>query len=315
MKPMLNVLGVAALFISAGTTAEPVPGQLIHIPGASVKPILLAEWEDKGSAVEGPTRPRIRIAEGPEAVERAPDYATRYEAREYVFPMGMLRVLTFKKNAGPLVHQITFETELFLLEGSGTVGVGGEQVSIKAGDAVFLPSGVLRNPKPSSDTVVALFYVAHTAENPKSMVVRGDELKVTTIAQYVRDGESVTGVKPQDIANAPKGAGIFDLTRYSFDGNSIRRAQLRKGGTTTPATNSNSDILIYISKGRMRRTEDGKVYEVVAGDAIREEFGKSGYWELLEESEFLATNMSFDPSRLRAYPLRDESADVGIDYE
>ena len=65
----------------------------------------------------------------------------------------------------------------------------------------------------------------------------------------------------------------------------------------------------------MLRHEDGKTYEVVAGDAIREEFGKTGYWDLLEESEFLATNMPFDPSKPRAHPLRDDSVAVGIDYE
>jgi len=291
------------------------PVNLIHIPGSSVEPIPLAEWEAPNREVDGPQLPRISIAEGEAAVARAPDYATRYEAKEYVFPMGYLRVLTFKKDAGPVVHQITFETQLYLLQGSASVGVGGEQVAITAGDAVFLPSGVMRNPDPQEDTVVALFTVSNTAANPKAKVVRGAELPQTTIAQYVRDGEATTAVKPEDLAKAPEGAGIFDLKRYAFDGNSIRLAQLHKGGSTTPATNSRTDILIYISKGRMRRTEDGKVYEVVAGDAIREEFGKTGHWELLEESEFLATDMPFDPSKPRAYPLRTPAAEVGTGYE
>ena len=311
-----RLVGLTLFLLSGPALAQSnVPGQLIHIPGAAVKPIPLAEWEVPVRDAEGPQVARIRIAEGRAAVDRAPPEATRYSAKEYVFPMGMLRVLTFAKDAGPLVHQITFETELFMLQGSGTVGVGGEDVSIKAGDAVFLPSGVLRNPEPTEDTVVALFTVAHTAESPKSMVVRGADLDTVTIAQYVRDGESQTVMQPQDIASAPAGAGIFDLKRYRFDGNSIRHAMLRKGGSTTPATNGRTDILIYITKGRMLRHEDGKTYEVVAGDAIREEFGKTGYWDLLEESEFLATDMPFDPSRDRAYPLRDESAEVGIDYE
>lgn len=291
------------------------PVNIIHIPGSSVEPIPLAEWQSPNREVAGPVQPRIRIAEGRAAVDRAPENATRYTAKEYNFPMGSLRVLTFAKDAGPVIHQITFETELYMLQGAATVGVLGEQVSITAGDAVFLPSGVLRNDNPSEDTVVALFMVSNTAENPKSMVVRGADLPEMTIAQYVRDGEATTAVKPQDLANAPKDAGIFDLKRYAFDGNSIRLAKLRKGGSTTPATNSRTDILIYISKGRMRRTEDGKVYEVVAGDAIREEFGKSGYWELLEESEFLATDMPFDPSKPRANPLRAPGGDVGTGYE
>lgn len=296
-------------------TFAQTPVNIIHIPGSSLDPIPLAEWEAPNRDVDGPLQPRIRIAEGQEAVDRAPENATRYTAKEYNFPMGSLRVLTFKQGAGPVIHQITFETELYLLQGSATVGVLGEQVSITAGDAVFLPSGVLRNDNPTEDTVVALFMVENTAENPTSMVLHGADLPEMTIAQYVRDGESTTVVKPEDLAKAPEGAGIFDLRRYVFDGNSIRLAKLRKGGSTTPATNSRTDILIYISKGRMRRTEDEKVYEVVAGDAIREEFGKSGYWELLEESEFLATDMPFDPSRPRANPLRAPAAPVGAGYE
>jgi len=300
--------------ISAPTIVQPQTN-IIHIPGSSIKSIPIAEWEVPNTSADGPLVPRIRIAEGEEAVALAPTNATRYEAKEYVFPMGSLRVLTFKKDAGPVIHQITFETELFMLQGSANVGVLGKQVLINAGDAVFLPSGVLRNDSPTEDTVVALFAVSNSAESPKSMVIRGNDLQEMTIAQYVRDGESVSAVKPEDLARAPEDAGVFDLKRYTFDGNSIRLAKLHKGGSTTPATNSRTDILIYISKGRMRRTEDGQVYEVVSGDAIREEFGKTGYWELLEESEFLATNMPFDPSKPRANPSRTPLAAVGTGYE
>lgn len=276
-----------------------VPADLIHIPRESAVVVPMAEWEVPNPNAGPETAPRIGSAAGQAAVDRAPDYATRYESRDYVFPMGMMRVLTFDKYAGPLVHQITFETQLFLLQGSGSVGVGDQEEQIVAGDAVFLPSGVLRNPNPTEDTVVALFVVNNTAENPRSMVVRGADLSSTLIAQYMRDGEARTAVKEEDLEAAPADAGRFLLTRYAFDGNSIRKANLFKGGKTTPATNSNSDILIYLTKGRMRRIEDGVTYEVAAGDAIREEFGKTGYWELLEESEFLATNMPFDPSKPR----------------
>jgi quercetin dioxygenase-like cupin family protein len=313
MSTFKIALGIA-LTISTSAFAQ-TPVNIIHIPGSSLEPIPVAEWEVPNRDVDGPVRPRIRIAEGQGAVDQAPDNATRYQAKEYNFPMGSLRVLTFAKDAGPVIHQITFETELYMLQGSATVGVLGEQVSITTGDAVFLPSGVLRNDNPSEDTVVALFMVSNTAENPKSMVVHGADLAEMTIAQYVRDGEATTAVKPEDLAKVPKGAGIFDLKRYAFDGNSIRLAKLHKGGSTTSATNGRTNILIYISKGRMRRTEDDKVYEVVAGDAIREELGKTGYWELLEESEFLATDMPFDPSKPRANPLRAPGGEVGTGYE
>jgi len=306
-----NVEGVK---LSAQNTAQPQTNT-IHIASSSIESIPMAEWEVPNRPVDRPLPPRIRIAEGEEAVALAPANATRYDAKEYIFPMGSLRVLTFKRDAGPVIHQITFETELFMLQGSASVGVLGEQVLINAGDAVFLPSGVLRNDNPIKDTVVALFTVSNSADNPKSMVIRGNELQEMTIAQYVRDGEPVTAVRPEDLETAPEDAGVFDVKRYTFDGNSIRLAKLYKGGSTTPATNSRTDILIYISKGRMRRTEDGKVYEVVAGDAIREEFGKTGYWELLEESEFLATNMPFNPAKPRANPIRTPLSTVGTGYE
>lgn len=295
----MKLFQVALLVAFSSSAVAQVPADLIHIPKDKAVVVPMAEWEVPNPNAGPGASPRIGSAAGQAAVARAPDYATQYESREYVFPMGSLRVLTFPKAAGPLVHQITFETELFLLQGSGTVGVGSTQEAIVAGDAVFLPSGVLRNPSPTEDTVVALFTVSNTAESPESMLVRGADLESMLIAQYIRDGESKTAVKEQDLKDAPEDAGRFLLTRYSFDGNSIRKANLFKGGKTTPATNSNTDILIYISKGRMRRFEDGKEYVVEAGDAIREEFGKTGYWELLEESEFLATNMPFDPSKPR----------------
>jgi quercetin dioxygenase-like cupin family protein len=259
-------------------------GSLIHIPGSSLVDVPMAAWE---AAEDG----AVGSAVGEEGVDAAPDNASHYSAKNYVYPMGSLAVLTFKKGSGPVLHEITKATELFLLEGSASVGVGGEPASIVAGDAVFLPDGIFRNDNPSEDTVVALFSVANTAEDPVSMLVRGADQEQMTIAQYVRDGQGASAVKPEDRAKAPENSGVFDLKRFVFDGNSIRRANLHQGGSTNAATNSRTDILIYISKGRMLRTEDGVEYEVVGGDVIREELGKTGHWDLLEESEFLATDM------------------------
>ena len=266
---------------SAAAFAED-SGSLIHIKGSSLADVPMAAWEASGD---------ISTAIGQEGVDAAPDNASRYTAKNYVYPMGSLSVLSFAKGSGPVLHKITKATELYLLQGSASVGVEGEPASIVAGDAVFLPDGVLRNDSPTEDTVVALFAVANTAEDPVGIVVRGAEQELMTIAQYVRDGEGQSAVKPEDRAEAPENSGVFDLKRFVFDGNSIRLAMLHQGGSTNSATNSRTDILIYISKGRMLRTEDGVEYEVVGGDVIREEFGKTGHWDLLEESEFLATDM------------------------
>ena len=266
---------------SAAAIAEE-SGSLIHIKGASLEDVPMAAWETSGDT---------KSATGQADVDAAPENASRYTAKNYVYPMGSLSVLTFAKDSGPVLHKITKATELFLLQGSASVGVGGEPTDIVAGDAVFLPDGVFRNDSPTEDTVVALFAVANTAEEPAAMVIRGAEQELMTIAQYVRDGEGQSAVKPEDRAEAPENSGVFDLKRFVFDGNSIRLAMLHQGGSTNAATNSRTDILIFITKGRMLRTEDGVEYEVVGGDAIREEFGKTGHWDLLEESEFLATDM------------------------
>ena len=100
MMTRLLAFTFAALTLPA-LAQSPVPAQLIHIPGASVEPILLAEWEVPVRDVAGPQVARIRIAEGRAAVDRAPDEATRYTAKEYVFPMGMLRVLTLRQGRRP----------------------------------------------------------------------------------------------------------------------------------------------------------------------------------------------------------------------
>jgi quercetin dioxygenase-like cupin family protein len=281
MSRLCRFVGCVALFSSAALSVQ-ADDNPIHIPGASLDVVPMAAWGVDGT---------ILTAVGQGAVDDAPDGASRYGAKEYDYPMGSLRVLTFDSSDGPVLHEITTATELFLIQGSATVGSSGTPVSIVAGDAVFLPDGVLQNDDPSEDTVVALFTVANTAENPDGMVIHGADLEQMTIAQYVRDGQGTSAVKPEDRANAPENSGVFDLKRYVFDGNSIRLAMLHQGGSTNAAANSRTDILIYITKGRMLRTEDGVEYEVVGGDAIREEFGKTGHWDLLEESEFLATDM------------------------
>ncbi len=286
---------------------------LIHIPAKDASEYPVAEWENPLRDADEPQRARIGIAEGEAAVANAPDHATRYTAKEYNFPMGALRVLYFEKDAGPVIHQITFETQLMMLEGSATVGSAGETVQLNQGDAISMPSGVLRNNNPDGDTVIATWVVPYTSDNPASTVVRGSELPLRSLAQWMDGDTPVTATSPEDIANAPDGAGKFDLKRYGFDGNSIRHAILHKGGKTTHGTNGR-DILTYIWKGHMLRTEDGVEYEVKAGDAIREENQKTGWWDLLEDSEFLATDMPLDPSRPRFNVQRDEGVEAGAGY-
>ncbi len=79
------------------------------------------------------------------------------------------------------------------------------------------------------------------------------------------------------------------MRRYVFDGNSIRVARLTGKGKTTPAT-PKEDVLIYLVSGRMQITVGDEVKTVAAGDALCEEGAKPSWWDVYEDSSFIATN-------------------------
>ncbi|MBT4740701.1 MAG: hypothetical protein HOH20_10580 [Rhodospirillaceae bacterium] len=303
----LAAIAAAALILSPAWAQDT---RLIHIPSEDAPAYAEAEWNLPVPKADGPVYERTFIAEG-DAAATAPDGAGHYVAKEYNFPMGALRVL--KWDSVPVIHQITFETQLYMLKGSATVGLAGETVTVNAGDAVFLPSGILRNPDPEGETVILTYIVSNSAEAPKAKIVRGEGLNVMAIAQWMDGDDPTTATDHDAILSAPDGAAKFTVKRYSGDGNSFRHAVLEAGGRTTPATNGR-DILIYVNKGRMKRTEDGVEYMIKAGDAIREENAKSGYWEILEDSEFIATDMPFDPSQPRYNLQRSPNAVAGAGY-
>ena len=66
-----------------------------------------------------------------------------------------------------MVHQITFETEIYVLQGEVTVDVAGKPTTLKAGDAAFLPSGIMR--KDAADEVVLA-----TGPETEQRIARGD---------------------------------------------------------------------------------------------------------------------------------------------
>lgn len=303
----LTAIAFATLTLSSANAQD---ARLVHIPAEDAPIYIEAEWDLPLPKADGPMYDRSFIAEG-DAAATAPEGASTYTAQEYNFPMGALRVL--KWDSGPVIHQITFETQLYMLKGSATVGVAGETITVNAGDAVFLPSGILRNADPEGETVVLTYIVPNSAGAPKAKVVRGEGLGVMAIAQWMDGDDPTTATDHDAILKAPDGAAKFTVKRYSGDGNSFRHAVLEAGGRTTPATNGR-DILIYINKGRMKRTEDGVLYMIEAGDAIREENAKSGYWEILEDSEFIATDMLFDPSQPRYNLQRSTNAVAGTGY-
>ena len=291
---------VTAEHSSPATPVAPLPhvsGDLIHIPAGAAKIKAMAEWDVVQTVKGEQTGQRILIREGSESLfGTAPDDASQYEARIHKYPVGAIRILSWKKDAGPVVHQVTFETELFILQGEVDMEFDNETIKLHAGDAVSLPAGVLRNMSPSGDTVIAQYFVGNTSDSPKTEVVHGEGLSELHLVQWSEDGEAKTAVSEEDRKNAPSHGAALSVMVYGFEGNSIRYARLKKGGTTNPTTYA-VDVLIYIIKGRMRRTEGDRVFEVSAGDTVRESIGQTGYWELLEDSEFISTNAPFDPSK------------------
>ena len=148
-------------------------GNVAFLLGAKMEAVPMAEWEPKSSDA-GAEVGRFRIAHGEQAVSRAPADASRYTAKAYDFAGGSLRVLTWKKGT-PVVHQITYETEIMVLEGSVELtppyGIAGPSAKLKKGDALFMPSGTLRNLKTTSDTVLLQAFVAGTSDKPKGSIV------------------------------------------------------------------------------------------------------------------------------------------------
>jgi quercetin dioxygenase-like cupin family protein len=262
--------------------AAPVaPSADFHIAGAGVGALPLAEWE-----TEGPMGRTVQIVWGREAVDKAPANASRYAQKTYSFPTGTIRVLEFRQASGGMIHQVTSETALFMLEGSGTVGVAGRDVGIGAGDAVNFPSGVLRG---AGDATVILWTVTGTRNNEdsKSMVVRAADAPVTESAEWDEDGRRVAARTPAELAKAPADAIRLAVRRYEFPGNSVRFARSFKGGPTSPKTGE-LDSLIYVISGDLRFTQGGHEVHAVPGDAVREIAGENHYWYRVADSAFVA---------------------------
>ena len=259
------------------------PSADFHIPGASLTPMLLAEWETDSRM--GKT---IQIVWGKEAVDKAPVTASRHQQKTYTFPTGSIRVLDFKKDTGGMVHAITTETAIFVLKGAGRVGVAGQVIEIGEGDAVNYPSGVLRG---EGDATILAWTTTGTLNNEasKAMVIRAGDAKINHSAEWDVNGKRIRANAPDDLANAPTDAIRLTVKRYDFPGNSVRVALSKKGGPTSP-TSGILDSLIYVTSGHLRFFQGDKVIEAVPGDAIREIAGEYHHWYRIEDSSFVATS-------------------------
>ena len=269
---------------------------LVHIKGSAVEAVKMAEWEQASTSAEAAGSP-LRYLMGD--TSKAPKNAAHYTAKTFDFPSGSIRVLTFKKG-DPLLHQISFETEIFFVSGSASLsplfGIEGPTHKVGAGDALFQPGGMLRNPKCSEDTVLVTWVVGNAKKSPKFSIVRGKDLKESSRAEWQEGGKDISARDAAAMKKAPKHAVTLITKRYEADGNSIRHAILKKGTRTSLNTTSRNDVLIYLVRGRLGRKEGEHYLDMVAGDAMREKMGNPGYWEVPEDSLFLATDAPLNPA-------------------
>lgn len=253
-------------------------GDISHIPGALAPSGLVAEWYD---STQTPGNGH-RIAATKSTFAQAPDRASRYEAKLYVFPSGTLRTLSFKKSS-PAYHLVTFETIIYVLSGTAVLtpldNHPGKPVTVRAGDSLFLPSGVLSNPKPSEDLVILQCFVERTIRNARKSVVTS------------RQARSVDALDWQGESDALRGR------TYPLEGNTLRVITL-KGAHTARVTAKRADILVYVAKGMARRKQGDQIVQIVAGDCVREQAGGTASWESLEDTMLVAIDARLDPAML-----------------
>lgn len=267
------VCGALLLMAAITLSGFAAAGEVQYAKDTPVVP--MAEWEivQKGAAEQ--TGARVLIAAGAAELGRAPAGASRYDSQTFRFPSGDMRVLSFRKASGGVLHQITTETQIYVAKGSASVDVAGVRTEIAAGDVVNLPSGILRNGAAGAeDTVIIAHTVASAPAGAKASVVRGKD-------------------NPEAVIESGEKAGVggarVTVQRYAFEGNSIRVARLSGNGQTSPAI-PKVDALIYLLSGRMKLHLGNEVFEVAAGDALREPAGVSAHWEVTEPASFVATN-------------------------
>ena len=205
----------------------------------------------------------IKSAAGAD-VSSAPGNAVRYRVKEVHWPTARVRVMMFDDATGGVLHPITDETLLYVLEGAATVGVGRETVALTAGDVISFPSGVLRNDGSASDATI-----------------------ITWTAPSLTGESTPTHVKWIDVEEG--GFGPIKLRRYQFPGNSVRAVKLAAGGSTNP-NSAKTDSLIYVTGGPMTFHQNGRSFVVNEGDFIREIAGAQHNWTIQADSGFVTTS-------------------------
>ena len=270
LAPLL--CGLLAAAAPAFAAATPVSDSTFVVKGAELAPTPMAAWDKRGV---------VRSASGA-AVRKAPRKAVRYEGKVVAWPTATVKVLSFSKAGGGVLHPITDETLLYVLQGSVQASFEGKPVTLGAGDVLSLPSGALTNPGAPADAVVLAWTAASLIPGATPALVRADQV--------------------------PSGkAGQLTIRRYEFSGNSVRAVGLAKGLKTSPNT-AKTDSLIYVTSGPMQFMQDGQQFEVTAGDFLREVAGLMHNWDVTEASSFVTTSAlpigagPIDPSKATDRP-------------
>ncbi len=271
----LSVAAVFGLLMSSvvAHAQAPLSDDVYVVAGKTLAAEAMASWTDKSG--------KVSSAMGA-AASKAPKGAVKYSAKAAPWPTGRVRVMTFSKATGGVLHPITDETLLYVMSGSAQVEVSGKPVMLAQGDVVSRPSGALRNIKDAADAVIVTWTVPS---------LTGEATPTHVIGANTKEG----------------GAGTLKIKRYEFPGNSVRAVTMAAGSGTTK-NSAKTDSLILVTAGRMKFHQADKVIEVVPGDFIREIAGLEHFWEVIEESGFVTTSglpvgaAAIDPSKATDVP-------------
>jgi quercetin dioxygenase-like cupin family protein len=202
--------------------------------------------------------------------------AVKYRSKTFKLPTGTIRVVEFKKSAGGVHYKLGTEKELYVVDGSADVSIKDKTVTLSAGDAVNLPTGIVKSPAgDAQDTTLILFTVPNASKAPVGGAVFGKDAKQI----------SPPPGPPKD--GVPSAA--LTIKAYPFDGNSIRVVTLKTPGKT-PLNSHDTDSILYLLSGKMRLTLGDETKLVQPGDAVREPAGVPSSWEVLEDSTFISTS-------------------------
>lgn len=257
---MRKIFAVASTFALVALTSNAqvptdVMGDDIYVVSSRDNPAFaMAAWEEDG---------QVQQLAGSEAAE-APNAAVTYSATEVIWPTARVRVLTFDKDNGGVLHPITDETILYVLSGVAKVGVGDKSISLAAGDVVSFPSDALRNAGNAADATVVTWNTPSLTGHTEPTYVPG-----AGVEEMNRD--------------------FLDVKLYRFPGNTVRYATLLAGFSTAP-TIANTDAFIYVTSGELNWTKNGKSFVLREGDFIREIAGLENYWNVEKESTFVVSS-------------------------